>query len=75
MSILERSKAALDRQHAKGLAKYGAPLDDTKPSALALIDHAIEEAADQLQYLVALRDRLMSGETSGNCNEDSDDAS
>jgi hypothetical protein len=53
--ILDDAKAALDRQDAKGRKKYGGPLDVTKPGAVALIDHAIQEAADQLMYLCALR--------------------
>lgn len=53
--ILDDAKTALDKQNTKGLEKYGGPLDDTKPSALELTDHAIEEAADQLMYLVGLK--------------------
>lgn len=57
--IIEASKAAIDKQHEKGLKKYGGSLDDTAPSAPELIDHAIEEAADQLNYLVALRGEVL----------------
>lgn len=63
--IIDDAKAALDRQDAKGRNKYGGPLDMTKPGKAALLDHAIEEAADMLMYLCALR-REMSDERKPN---------
>jgi hypothetical protein len=56
--ILDDAKAVLDRQDAKGRAKYGGTLDETQPTAAELISHAIEEAADMLIYLCALRKLL-----------------
>jgi len=45
----------LDKQDAKGIRKYGGTLDNTRPTEAELIQHAIEECADMLQYLVALK--------------------
>jgi len=48
----------LDQQDAKGIRKYGGTLDVTQPETGELIQHAIEECTDMLQYLVALKLRL-----------------
>lgn len=58
MTVLSEAKTQLERQEDKGIKKYGGVLEDTNPTAEALIEHAIEEAADQLMYLVALRRRI-----------------
>lgn len=58
MTGLDEAKAALDRQTEKGLRKYGAILDDQDLTPLDLVQHAIEEAADSLLYLVAMKRRL-----------------
>lgn len=48
--------AILDRQHAKGLAKYGTGLADCGLTRQQLLDHAAEEAADLLCYLLAAKE-------------------
>jgi len=55
MSVFDDAKAALDRQYEKGRRKYPVTLDEAGLSAPELLDHAIEEAADMLVYLCALR--------------------
>lgn len=52
---LARAHATLRQQEAKGRGKYGADLDGAGLSALQLLTHATEEAADQLMYLTALQ--------------------
>lgn len=52
---LQVALSILRKQEAKGEKKYGANLDDFSGSVVELIDHAIEEAADQLCYLVKMR--------------------
>lgn len=52
---ISRAVAVLEAQTAKGVRKYGGTLDQTRPSGPELVDHAIQEAADLLLYLVALR--------------------
>lgn len=58
MTITDEAFAVLKRQEAKGLAKYGATLDRADVTAEAMIEHAIEEAADQLVYLIRLRQAM-----------------
>ena len=53
--ILDDAIAVLRQQDAKGRQKYGGPLDETQPDEAELIDHAIQEAADLLMYLCALK--------------------
>lgn len=57
-TILDDAKSVLDHQTAKGVRKYGGPLDITRPGSEALLEHAIEEAADLLLYLTGLRRAL-----------------
>ena len=59
MSTLERAKVALDLQNEKGVDKYGGTLDETKPSPAALVNHAVQEAADALMYLTRLADDIV----------------
>lgn len=54
--VLAQRAAILDRQHAKGLAKYGTGLADCGLTRQQLLDHAAEEAADLLCYLIAAKE-------------------
>lgn len=55
MTIREEAEQLLAAQEAKGIAKYGATLDDAGLDALALISHDVEERADSLHYALAAR--------------------
>lgn len=50
---------------AKGREKYGVTLDDADLSPRELVQHAAEEAADLLKYLVALKRALTKESTDG----------
>ena len=63
MTIAERAKALIDKQSAKGLAKYGHRLDDNPAKFIARIRHAQEEAVDMLQYLIWMEDEAKKLET------------
>ena len=41
-------------QREKGIEKYGQPIEDAKLSALELVEHAAQEAADGLVYISEL---------------------
>ncbi len=56
--ILDEAQAVLSRQTQKGITTYGGTLDQTNPSGPEILDHAIQEAADLLIYLVGLRRAL-----------------
>ena len=58
MDLLEEARKVLADQTAKGIRTYGQTLDVTKKTAPELLDEAIEEAADQLMYLLAARRAL-----------------
>lgn len=57
-SIADLSVQELRKREILGEAKYGHPID--VHDGRKWLDEAIEECADQLQYLVALRERLKS---------------
>lgn len=59
MSVRDEINQILDRQDKKGIESHGGTLDDNDLPALRLIDEAVEEAADLLQYLVALRRKMI----------------
>jgi hypothetical protein len=48
----------MQKQLAKGKAKYGLTLEDGTVGIIESIDHAIEEVVDQLYYLVHLKAKL-----------------
>lgn len=55
MTVLVEAFEVLEAQTQKGIRKYGGTLDTTEPGHDAILDHAIQEAADLLLYLIALR--------------------
>ena len=59
MTVREEINEILNRQESKGLSKYGVLLDGANLDSGKLVEHAIEEVADLLQYLVALRRRIL----------------
>jgi hypothetical protein len=54
MTNADACKALLDSQAAKGLSKYGAPLELSDATVSQLARHGAEEMADALAYFVAL---------------------
>lgn len=56
--VVTDALALLRSGDAKGRQKYGVTLDDADLSPGELVQHAAEEAADLLKYLVALRRAL-----------------
>lgn len=50
----------LVKQTIKGVKKYGDPVQHNNLSAVEWIDHAIDESIDQIVYLTALKQSLMS---------------
>jgi hypothetical protein len=55
--LLRQADALIADKYEKGAIEHGGLLSDK--SALELTDLAIEEAVDQLTYLLTLRERLM----------------
>lgn len=51
----------LDRQEAKGINKYGKPLDQNGRDMLTAIEYLQEELVDGLYYCEELKDKLMAG--------------
>jgi hypothetical protein len=62
---LNEALSILRKQEAKGLSKYGATLDDFKGSESDILQHAIEEAADLLMYLITAKKRIMEAAKGG----------
>ena len=50
------------QQQAKGRTEHGTTLYDANLSPLELLNHAIEEATDQLNYLVAMKLQMEAGQ-------------
>ena len=48
------------KQTVKGVKKYGDPVQHNNLSAIEWIDHAIDESIDQIVYLTALKQSLVS---------------
>ena len=53
--IAARAIATIRAQEEKGRSKYGTDLDNADLSVLEVVEHAVQEAADLLMYLSALR--------------------
>lgn len=53
------AKALIDSQAAKGLSKYGVPLEQSDATISQLARHGAEEAADLLCYLIELERRAL----------------
>jgi hypothetical protein len=56
-SILERTRELLTAKYVKGAKEHDSVLSEDY-TALELCDFAIEEALDQITYLLTLRDKL-----------------
>ncbi len=54
MTNADACKALIDSQAAKGLSKYGVPLERSDASVSRLARHGAEEMADALAYFVEL---------------------
>lgn len=65
-TLIEYIKLGM-RQTEKGIAKYGGTLDDKELSPVELIDHAVEEHADAIFYLLKLKDKLNGKPSCGTC--------
>lgn len=61
-TIRDLAVATIDAQRDKGLAKYGASLDDADLSPSQVAQHLTEELADGLQYAIALFRRMKAQE-------------
>ncbi|MBC7906997.1 MAG: hypothetical protein H7Y60_09670 [Rhodospirillaceae bacterium] len=57
MSNVAAAKALIDSQAAKGLGKYGMPLEHSDATVSQLARHGAEEMADALAYFVELERR------------------
>jgi hypothetical protein len=55
--ILRQTDALIASKYAKGAEEHGGLLSDKSP--LELVDLAIEEATDQITYLLTLRERMV----------------
>jgi hypothetical protein len=55
----------VEKQMAKGIEKYGQPLDDNDAPLEERINHALEEAIDLMSYLEWTR-QITKGHTDGN---------
>jgi hypothetical protein len=58
LNTQEKCLAALKKQTAKGIKKYGAVLSDNNLMASELAEHAVQEMADGLQYTVELQEKV-----------------
>jgi hypothetical protein len=52
-------EALLDRQEAKGIKKYGLPLEDNNKDILKRLQDIQEELIDALFYLEHLKDKIV----------------
>jgi hypothetical protein len=62
MRVIGQVAKLTDYKYRKGAKKYGTFLMDL--TAEELLDNAIDEAIDQVVYLLSLRDKLQCGKTS-----------
>jgi hypothetical protein len=58
MNVVDRVKQLIDKQQAKGKAKYGIAVDDAELTIEQWIQHAQEEAADWIIYLEKIKQEL-----------------
>lgn len=56
LRVLAESKRLISRKYRKGVAEHGGFLMDS--STEELLDNAIDEAVDQLVYLLSLKEKL-----------------
>ena len=55
--ISEQFNFMMSHKYEKGVKEYGGHLNDCDP--LTLADYALDEAIDQVVYLITLRDKLI----------------
>lgn len=70
MNTTERVKQIIDKQHQKGLRKYGKTVDDASLSTIEWINHAQEEAADLMVYLEKVKERSQDMRSVGQIEKD-----
>jgi len=58
MNYLSRIIARFERQKAKGIAKYGQPLEQNNREVLEAIEAIAEELTDGLMYLEEVKEKL-----------------
>ena len=58
MNVVDRVKQIIDKQQAKGKAKYGITVDEADLTIEQWIQHAQEEAADLMVYLEKIKQEL-----------------
>lgn len=58
MNYREQVNALMDRQDAKGLGKYGHPLEQSPDEIKKRLNHLAEELADGLRYVLWVMDGL-----------------
>ena len=56
--IAARAIATIRAQEEKGRSRYGTDLDDADLTGVEIVEHAVQEAADMLMYLTALKKYL-----------------
>lgn len=54
-SVLQKAIDVLRCQQQKGVERYGQTIEQSGLTRTEILDHAIEEAADLLIYLTAIR--------------------
>ncbi len=58
MNVADRVKQIIDKQQAKGMAKYGTTVDEADLTIEQWIQHAQEEAVDWIIYLEKIKQEL-----------------
>jgi len=58
MNYREQIEALLDKQDAKGMSKYGQPLELNPAGILERLQHSVEEQVDNLRYTLWAMDAL-----------------
>lgn len=61
MNYREKIEALLDKQDAKGMGKYGCPLEQSPAEMTEKLNHLAEELTDGLRYVLWVMDDLTEG--------------
>lgn len=58
MNYLSRIIARFERQKAKGISKYGQPLEQNNRDVIEALEYLAEELTDGLMYLEEVKEKL-----------------
>lgn len=59
--IRDRVIQRIDEQIAKGINKYGIPLDQNEDEIIVRLEHLAQELTDGLQYIEWIKEKMQRG--------------